>query len=206
MQLRSFRDCLTVLHCADPSCEPLIRQCDTIGRLLLEPPSLATIPELPEKVLFFDRCAELCNRLSLSLDGLLAAIGALRDAVEAAAPLTSAECTSVIDTIRANGSLEPYWAFFGAHAEVLSRSEFSEILKKIEYMIVVGQIIERGRVLLNQRAVIVDSPTRIDDLAERATRLMREFRALQPSWKRFETHIQVQIAAIQKKMGEIEQR
>jgi chromosome segregation ATPase len=201
-----FRNSLISLHSVDPSCEPLIRECENVCRLLLEPPSFNIIPDLPEKTALIKGCSELCQSLRFSLNDLLASIAVLRDAVEPTSSSTSAKCTSLIDTLRTGANLDSYWDFYEEHAEELSNPEFSEILKKIEYAVLVGQVIEKSKPILDARSHVPDSEIQMERLVERTTQLSKEIRELQPNWTRFEEYLDDRFAKLQAKMRSFEQR
>jgi hypothetical protein len=201
-----FRNSLIALHSVDPSYEPLIQQCANVCRLVLNPPSFNSIPELPEITSLLKCCTELCDSLPFSLNDLLTSIGALRDAVEPTSPPTSEKCTSLIETLRTGGNLERYWDFFDEHFEVFNGPEFSEILKKIEWSVLAGQVIERGKQFLKPQSPATDVEMKIEKLMDQTTRLSKETRELQFDWTRFEEYLSARFARVQAKVRTFEQK
>jgi hypothetical protein len=156
--LHSFRDSLTVLHSFNSDCGDLIRRCDNLPLLLLAPPYLSIIPDVPEKSPILDACTAFCGGLSFSLDNLLNRLSGLRDGLAASAPSVSLECASFVSNVLSTGRPDAYWAFYNAQATLLRVPEFCEVLNQIQYDLAVHQVIKMGKALTATEAPPAPTP------------------------------------------------
>jgi hypothetical protein len=184
--LRSFRDALAVLDSFDPSYSDLILQCDNLGRFLLSPSSLDSVPPCAEEQSLLASCRSLCVNLSFNFDGLITTLSALFAALQ---PPLSIACTAMISDFRAKRDPAVYWDFFSCHASDLDRLQ----LKEIEYHLAVCQVYRTATSLADGRSLGKDSPAPTQQLSEQARQALRQARELSSRWTRFQDSIDARL-------------